>query len=310
MTQNTNPDQNNTYPSKLIAALKYAIAAAAGAVLTLLAIFAWNTVDLRDSLATKPTGLSATVPPDATEITIWNIQALRDGPYLEVYPEQPTVEDFMQDQMVYLQTSEAADPYEFDHYLRFQKDGWFPVELATGRIDFPYMEFVLDDDGYSNGNYRGYDLWTKDVAYAMIPDEGYLIGSQDEASAERFLNHFHRIDDLPKTDRELPLPILIEHVGEGPVVTAQQGFRNCPVRRCQGLAVATEEYDWTEDELNIRFTLLFRNEESAEDAAWDYDAVAKHLEQKFSLEVIDLTNDGRFITGTATGGRNFLARLK
>ena len=297
-------------PSRLIAALKYAIAAAAGAVLTLLAILAWNTVDLTDSLAVQPTGLTAAVPQDATEITVWNIQALREGPYLEVYSETPTVEDFMQDQMVYLQRSEAADPYEFDQYLKFHKDGWSAVELATGRIDFPYMEFVLDDDGYSNGNYRGYDLWTKDVVYAMVPDEGYLIGSQDETSAEGFLNHFHRIDDLPETDRELPLPILIEHVGEGSVITAQQGFNNCPVRRCQGLAVATEGYDWAEDELSIKFTLLFRNEESAEDAAWDYDAVASHLEQKFSLEVIDLTNDGRFITGTATGGRDFLSRLK
>ena len=56
--------------------------------------------------------------------------------------------------MLYLQQTPAVDPYELTQYLMFQRQGWQPVEVATGPMDFQYMELELEDASYSNRTYR------------------------------------------------------------------------------------------------------------------------------------------------------------
>ena len=212
--------------------------------------------------------------------------------------------------MLYLQQTPAVDPYELTKYLLFQKQDWQPVEVATGPIDFQYMEIELEEAGYTNRSYRGYQLWTGQVAYAFLPDQSYVVASQDQITVKAFLNYFHRMNDLNQREEELPINLVLDHNGQGPATTAQRGRQNCPISRCQALAVTLSSYDEAEEDLNITFTLLFRNDESAEKAAWDYDAVASHMESKFHIEVTDMASDGRFVTGDATGGTNFFRTLR
>ena len=290
--------------------LKYAIAAAAGATATLVVMLILGQQDIPKPLTASLNGMAELVPPDATQITIWDLARLREGTYLDVYPSYPSTESFIEDKMVYLRQTPAVDAYEIDQYLVFHRQGWHPVELAAGPMDFQYMELELEDEGYTTRNYRGYKIWSGGVTYAFLPEEGYIVGSQDEATIKAYLNHFHRRDEIQPQERELPLAIVLEQNGRGPGLSAQRGNKNCPISRCQALAVAVEKYDPEEDVVEVSFSMLFRNEESAEKAAWDYNEVANHMERKFKIEVIDLQNNGRLITGEATGKAAFLEALR
>ena len=295
---------------KVTTILKYAAAAAAGAVTTLLVFLALENPDLPRPLTANLTGMAELAPPDATQITVWDLDRLREGTYLDISPAHPSTESFIEDKMIYLDQTPAVDAYEIEKYLVFHRQGWQPVELATGPMDFQYMELELEDEGYTTRNYRGYTLWTGGVTYAFLPEEGYVIGSQDEATVKAYLNHFHRREDLEPQDRELPLAIVLEQNGRGPGFSAQRGNNNCPITRCQALAITLETYNEEEDVVEASFSMLFRNEESAEKAAWDYNEVANHMERKFKIEVMDLQNNGRLITGEATGKAAFLEALR
>ena len=310
MSQQTesSPQQGQGVPIRTV--LKYAIAAAAGSVATLIIVFAFSSLDYNPTFSPQLPGIAKLAPPDATEITIWDLEQLRQGDYLEINSNTPSPESFMEGQMLYLQQTPAVDPYELTQYLMFQRQGWQPVEVATGPMDFQYMELELEDASYSNRTYRGYEVWTGQVTYAFLPEHQYVVASRDEDTVKAFLNHFHRIDDLPNQEDELPLAIVLNHTPQGPAISAERGRQSCPITRCQALAVTMQSYNPADEELEISFSLLFRSEETAEKAAWDYEAVANHMETQFHIEVIDLISDGRFINGQATGGAAFLKALK
>ena len=310
MDQQPNTGSQERNHLQFTSILKYGIAAVTGAVATLIIILIVTNIDIKPPLSTQLPGIANLAPTDATEITIWDLEQLRQGNYLEIHPDAPSPEHFMESQMLYLQQTPAVDPYELTQYLLFQRQGWQPVELATGPMDFQYMELELEDAGYKSRSYRGYEIWTGQVTYAFLPDHSYVVGSQDEDTVKAFLNHFHRRNDLDQDDDELPIPMVLDHNGQGPATTAQRGRQNCPISRCQALAVTLSNYDEEEGHLNITFTLLFRNEVSAEKAAWDYDDVASHMESKFHIEVTDMASNGRFVTGDATGGTNFFRSLR
>ena len=76
--------------------LKYAIAAAAGAVVTLLVFLALGNPDLPRPLTANLTGMAKLAPPDATQITVWDLDRLREGTYLDISPAHPSTESFIE----------------------------------------------------------------------------------------------------------------------------------------------------------------------------------------------------------------------
>lgn len=310
MSQQTerSPQQERGFPIRSI--LKYAIAAAAGSVATLIVVFAFTTLDFNPTFSPQLPGIANLTPPDATQITVWDLEQLRQGNYLETHPNGPSPESFFEMQMLYLNTTPAVDPYEISEYLLLYQPGWKPIEVATGPLDFQYMELELEDARYTNRSYRGYEIWIGQVTYAFLPEHNHVVASRDEDSVKAFLNHFHRMDDLDREDDELPIALVLDQAPRGPAIRAERGRQNCPISRCQALSIAVESYNEAEEELHLSFSLLFRSEETAEQAAWDYDDVADHMESKFQIEVIDMVSNGRFVTGEATGGTKFLTELR
>ena len=82
--------------------LKYAISAAAGATATLIVMLAIEQLDIPKPLTASMNGIAELAPPDATQITIWDLDQLREGNCLDVYPSYPSTESFIEDKMVYL----------------------------------------------------------------------------------------------------------------------------------------------------------------------------------------------------------------
>ena len=306
MAQDVGPRDHPSSQRKLATILKYGIAVAGGAVGTL--VIMWLVAATGISSASSPVlpGIAKLAPPDATQLTVWDLDQLRNRDYLKVDTDQQSPESFIENRMLYLQETEAVDAYEVTEYMIFLRQDWQPVEIVSGPMDFQYMEIELEDANYDKGSYRGYETWTGAVAYAFLPEEGYVIASSDEDTVEAFLNHYHRREELTTNDEDLPITQVYNKIGQGASTTAQRGRQNCPIARCQAMAIATNDYDPEYENIRLKFTLLFRNEETAEKAAWDYDDVADYVESRFNVEVIDLESDGRFVTGDAAGDMKFL----
>ena len=89
MSQQTesSPQQGQGVPIRTV--LKYAIAAAAGSVATLIIVFAFSSLDYNPTFSPQLPGIANLAPPDATEITIWDLEQLRQGDYLEINSKHP-----------------------------------------------------------------------------------------------------------------------------------------------------------------------------------------------------------------------------
>ena len=148
---------------------KYAITALAASAVTLAIVAAAALLNPFRPTGPQLTGIAKLAPPHATGITVWNLEELRSGDHLDAHPTQPSVESFMEDRMLFLNRTPAVDPYELRHYLVIRTKDRQPVEIATGPMDFHYMEIELQDAGYTKRNHRGYDIWEGSVAYAFLP---------------------------------------------------------------------------------------------------------------------------------------------
>ena len=304
-------EDRNTRPSLLsTATARYALSAAAGIIGTLTVIAVLLALQGGGVNLGRGTNLERLIPGDADSVTIWNLERLRQERYLTVEAGDPTAEEFIERQMLYLNRNEAVDTYELTHYIVLHRQGWEPVEVGKGNIDFLYIELDLADAGFRRDNYRGYDLWVRNHAYALIPEEGYVVASASQQTIEAFLNHFHRTDDSTRLDPELPLARVMAEAGKRTAVHAQRGRQHCPISRCLAQAMAPLEYNAVEDNVLAEFILLFRGEESAERAAWDYNQVADHVEWRFRIDVLDLERQGEFVIGQGTGRTGFMRQRR
>lgn len=119
MAQDRAPREGPLSSPKLATVLKYGIAVAGGAVGTLVVIWVLFAADINSALSPELTGIAKLAPHDATRLTVWDLDQLRNGEYLEVDPGRESPESFIEDQMLYLQETEAVDAYEVREYMLY-----------------------------------------------------------------------------------------------------------------------------------------------------------------------------------------------
>ena len=186
-----------------------------------------------------------------------------------------------------------------------QVGAWMPSSnylwVISGSFEFEDIRDDLDDEGFEETSYRGYEVWEGPIFYALLEEAGYVIYSESEDDLEDSLGVLYRGEGAIADAEDNDLKRVLDKLGKATFITA---FGECEnVRRCQSYGIAYHtEYDIEAAGTKVDFLALFSSERAAEDAADDYDEVADAVEQGGSfgsrfLDIGDIKTDGEFVVG-------------
>ena len=190
------------------------------------------------------------------------------------------------------------DLEQIDEYLTVVGDS--EVNLLKGQFQFDDIREDLDDAGYEEDIYRGYEVWTGRQNYALLEATGYIIFSPNQDAVEDVLKTLYRGDGSLADAEDNELKRILDKAGDGLAVVASVAEDECPVKRCQGFGAAFTEVDLDAEAVVTKVVVLFSSERAAEDAADDYDDVADFLDGRLNIDIADTKSDGEFVTGQGT----------
>ena len=114
------------------------------------------------------------------------------------------------------------------------------VTISGGAFDFDKVRESLGDDGYSESEYRDYELWESDngrSAFALMPDDRFLVQG-DPGAVIDVLRDASRDSGQLWNDGKGKLKRAMDRTGEGLVVTAPENCRLLPSDGCLAAAWA------------------------------------------------------------------------
>ena len=142
------------------------------------------------------------------------------------------------------------------------------VTISGGAFDFEKVRSALGNDGYSESEYRDYELWESGngrSAYALMPDDGFLVQGDLDAVID-VLRDASRDSGQLWNDGKGELKRAMDRTGDGLVVTASQDCRLVPSNGCRAAAWAFARGERL-TVIEGTVALLFSNPESAANAA-------------------------------------------
>ena len=142
------------------------------------------------------------------------------------------------------------------------------VTISGGAFDFDKVRETLANDGYSESEYRDYELWESGngrSAFALMPDDGFLLQG-DPGAVIDVLRDASRDSGQLWNDGKGELKRAMDRTGDGFVVTASENCRLEPSDGCLAAAWAFARGErLTVIEGSI--ALLFSSPEAAASAA-------------------------------------------
>ena len=173
------------------------------------------------------------------------------------------------------------------------------VDVIEGDFQLDDIRYELEDAGFEEDSYRGYEVWEFPQGGGMALLNGYIVAATSVGSVESVLkNLYNGSGSLARADDDNDMKRLFDELDDGFQVQAQLGSL-CQVERCQGYVFALTEADESAERVTVRFALLFGNERAAERAADDYDEVADFLERAQGIDIEDTEADGDLVVGRA-----------
>ena len=173
------------------------------------------------------------------------------------------------------------------------------VDVVQGDFELDDIRYELEDAGFEEDSYRGYEVWEFPQRGGMALLDGYIVAAASIDSVESVLkNLYNGSGSLARADDDNDIKRMLDELDDGFQIQAQSGNR-CQVERCRGYVFALTEADENAKQYTVRFALLFGNERSAERAADDYDEVADFLELAQGIDIEDTEADGDFVVGRA-----------
>ena len=142
--------------------------------------------------------------------------------------------------------------------------------LAEGDFDFDDIRDNLEDRGYDESTYSGFETWDEWVA--LIEDEQYVILGFVPGVVEDLLQSLDQGRGLLANERDSDLAQLLDEVGAGSM-TLMVNDCDARFRGCNALGTTFSSWDEDAGELDARLAYVFRDSESAEDAQPDLEDI-------------------------------------
>ena len=172
------------------------------------------------------------------------------------------------------------------------------ASILSGEFDFVDIRNNLDDKGYNDIDYRGYELWesnSRDVA--LFEDDGYVVVGRSLGGAKEVLRSLDREDRLLVNDDENTLAQALERAGLG---FRAKAWKDCGefrfVRGCEAAGMAATKGDGFL--VDITIALVFGTEREAQSAESDVEDWLDNIQsddQILEFEYEDVIADGPFI---------------
>ena len=237
----------------------------------------------------QPKSILDLVPDDAEAVRRSNV-----GEILAV--------DFLADELfpngVFSAEHLGINDEDIDHFVTATWNSG-AVDVVQGDFELDDIRYELEDAGFEEDTYRGYEVWEFPQRGGMALLDGYIVAAASIDSVESVLkNLYNGSGSLARADADNDMKRMLNELDDGFQIQAQLGNR-CQVERCRGYVFALTEADENTERFTVRFALLFGNERSAERAADDYDEVADFLELAQGIDIEDTEADGDFVVGRA-----------
>ena len=182
------------------------------------------------------------------------------------------------------------------------------VTLSGGAFDFDKIRETLGDDGYSQSDYRDYELWKSGngaSAFALMPNDGFLLQGNLDAVID-VLRDASRDSGQLWNDGKGELKRAMDRTDEGFVVTASENCRLAPADGCLAAAWAFARGErLTVIEGTVAF--LFSSPETAANAAPRIET-AIHANPLITLT--EILTDKTVVTFKADVDREEFAQLR
>ena len=266
------------------------IGGGAGGVLLLVIVvvsMAWSGVFSGDN--PQPKSVLDLVPEDAEVVRRSNVAEILAVDFLadELFPNG-----------VFNAEHLGINDEDIDHFVTVTWNSG-AVDVVQGDFELDDIRYELEDAGFEEDTYRGYEVWEFPQRGGMALLDGYIVAAASIDSVESVLkNLYNGSGSLARADADNDMKRMLGKLDDGFQIQAQLGNR-CQVERCRGYVFALTEADENAERFTVRFALLFGNERSAERAADDYDEVADFLELAQGIDIEDTEADGDFVVGRA-----------
>ena len=171
--------------------------------------------------------------------------------------------------------------------------------VVEGQLDLEAVEDELDDAGYRDDEYQGYEIWEGGSGFAdavgVIEDSGQLVVGPVDA-VKTVLRSLNRDSGFLLDDDDNDMRRVLEKVDHGWFIVVQAGCGRSDIRGCEalGASVSRGDRDYT---LKMEYGFLFRNERTADSEMED---VEEYLEDRKarSVDIDEVLLDGEFVIVT------------
>ena len=231
------------------------------------------------------------VPEDATAFMVWDV----DGALSDNAP--PDMADEFEDDWGEILNDLGASLDDATTLVAVDVDGE-DLFIFQGEFEFEALRDELDDAGYIDDEYRGFEIWeggsiTNVEAAVLIEVPGYiLIGENSIDPIREVLQDLARGSGLLAFDPDSDLNELLERAAKGwvVVVSVEDDCGEADLRGCEAFAWSSsngESFD-----IDVTWIYSFRNERSAESALPDLEDVFDDVED---VDLDEISVDGTFV---------------
>ena len=184
--------------------------------------------------------------------------------------------------------------------------------VLDGEFDFEQVRDELDDFGYDDSDYRGYEMWegeTRLGAAALLEGSGQIVLSRLGVSAvQNALKILIRGSGSLLDDDQNNVLRALRKAGNGSLVAAWEGEKFMGVRGHEAVGSAISRGD---DQYSVKFTyaFLFPNERTAESEMGDLEDAFENLLPR-EMDIQDVRADGEFVIVTIAVDEDDLDRTR
>ena len=171
------------------------------------------------------------------------------------------------------------------------------LNFLHGEFDFDGIREVLDEGGRKDEDYRGYELWGRYPALALLEDDGYVILG-DPGEVKDVLRSLARDRGLLLQDGEDPLKRVMDRVGTGSVAWADGDCGGLDLSGCEATAFAASSGD--KFSLEMVDAYVFSSERAAAAAVRKVDDFYEELGDEVDSLDYEVDSDGEFVVVRAS----------
>ena len=247
--------------------------------------------------AAVPAGALGLVTDKAIQVTIWNVDALRnDAPgdlenkFEDEWKELERYEIFVDDLTSIVETTDPEGA---------------TVVIVEGRLAWQDIRGTLGAAGFEESTYRGQEMWedgTEELAFALLEDRGQIVKGPTPGVRD-VLRSLSRGTGFLQQDADHNLVRVLGKAGDGWVVLLDEECESI-VAGCRAMAEAVST--GVGSTVVFRWALLFQSESTAES---ELDAVEDYFDEAFpkAMSVESVEQTAAFVVVVMSAAEEFFA---